>query len=115
MKKNTMTLEGGEFIDAYNRTIKKDIAGTIYARVDVANQIFVVVRNETESEIVGGVGEKKSLNNTRWHLQDRIYDSDELATSVCTSFNPWYKVEEDGHKSNRKTKHQGMGRDQKGV
>lgn len=50
--------------------------------------------DETESEIVGGVGEKKSLNNTRWYLQDRIYDSDELATSVCTSFNPWYKVEE---------------------
>lgn len=47
-------MRGGEFIDAYNRTIKKDIAGTIYARVDVANQIFVVVRNETESEIVGG-------------------------------------------------------------
>lgn len=52
------------------------------------------INDETESEIVGGVGEKKSLNNTRWYLQDRIYDSDELATSVCASFNPWYKVDE---------------------
>ena len=46
----------------------------------------------------GGVGAKKSMNNTRWYLQDRIYDSDELATSVCTAFNPWYKVvENDGN------------------
>ena len=48
-----MTLEGGEFIDAYNRVIKKDIAGCIYAGVDQKNQIFVVVKDETESEIVG--------------------------------------------------------------
>lgn len=55
MEKNTMTLEGGEFIDAYNRAIRRDgIAGTIYAGIDAKNQIFVVVKDETESEIVGG-------------------------------------------------------------
>lgn len=56
----------------------------------------------------GGVGEKKSLNNTRWYLQDRIYDSDELATSVCTSFNPWYKVIENEHESNRDAESSGQ-------
>ena len=56
----------------------------------------------------GGVGEKKSQNNTRWYLQDRIYDSDELATSVCTAFNPWYKVEENEHESNRNAESSGQ-------
>lgn len=49
MQKNTMTLEGGEFIDAYNRVIKKDIAGTIYAGIDAKNQIFVVVKDADKS------------------------------------------------------------------
>lgn len=45
LERNKMTLEGGEFIDAYNRVIKKDIAGCIYAGVDQKNQIFVVVKD----------------------------------------------------------------------
>ena len=43
-----MTLEGGEFIDAYNRVIKNDIAGCIYSGVDQKNQIFVVVKNDSD-------------------------------------------------------------------
>ena len=43
-----MALEGGEFIDAYNRVIKKDIAGCIYAGVDQKNQIFVVVKDDSD-------------------------------------------------------------------
>ena len=50
MQKNTMTLEGGEFIDAYNRAIRRDgIAGTIYAGIDAKNQIFVVVNDADKS------------------------------------------------------------------
>ena len=53
LEKNTMTLEGGEFIDAYNRVIKKDIAGCIYAGVDQKNQIFVVVKDDSDRRNTG--------------------------------------------------------------
>ena len=42
-----------------------------------------------EPKVIGGIGEKKSNNGTQWFLQDRIYDNN-IATSICTSFNPYY-------------------------
>ena len=41
-------------------------------------------------KVLGGVGEKDSNNNTQWKQQNRIYD-DNVAISVTTSFNPYYK------------------------
>ena len=40
--------------------------------------------------VIGGIGEKKSNNNTQWYQQDRIYDNN-LAISITTCFNPYYK------------------------
>lgn len=45
-----------------------------------------------EPQVIGGIGEKKSNGGRQWYLQDRIYDNN-LATSVTTAFNPYYKVE----------------------
>lgn len=45
-----------------------------------------------EPQVIGGIGEKKSNGGRQWYLQDRIYDNN-LATSVTTAFNPYYKAE----------------------
>lgn len=34
--------------------------------------------------VFGGLGEKKSNNNTQWYLQDRIFDSDGLSPALTT-------------------------------
>ena len=39
----------------------------------------------------GGLGEKKSNNNTQWHIQDRIYDSRRLCPAL-TSFKADYLI-----------------------
>lgn len=41
-------------------------------------------------EVVGGVGEKKSNNGTQYYQQDRIYN-DNVAISITTECNPYYK------------------------
>jgi site-specific DNA-cytosine methylase len=46
-----------------------------------------------EPKVIGGIGEKKSNGGRQWYLQDRVYDNN-IATSVTTGFNPYYKVEE---------------------
>lgn len=55
-----------------------------------ASQQFVI---EDEPKVIGSIGEKKSNGGRQWYLQDRIYD-DNIATSITTAFNPYYKVEE---------------------
>ena len=54
--------------------------------------------------VIGGIGEKKSNKNTQWYQQDRIYDNN-LAISITTCFNPYYKDGggENGHFKNKKT------------
>ena len=43
---NDLASCGGEFIDAYNRTIRRDdIAGTIDAGIDFRNEKYVVVND----------------------------------------------------------------------
>ena len=44
-----------------------------------------------EAKVVGGIGEKKSNNNTQYYQQDRIYDN-EISIAVTTAFNPYYQV-----------------------
>ena len=49
-------------------------------------------------QVIGGVGEKDSNNNTQWKQQNRVYDGD-AAISITTSFNPFYKVNTIGNYS----------------
>ena len=47
--------------------------------------------NSEKPKVIGGIGEKKSNGGTQWYQQDRIYD-DNIAISITTAFNPYYKV-----------------------
>ena len=46
--------------------------------------------NNDKPQVIGGIGEKKSNNGKQWYQQDRIYDEN-VAISVTTAFNPYYK------------------------
>ncbi len=76
-----------DFIDAYNKQVKSDISGTITTRVSASNCSFVA----DKITLLGGVGEKKSNNNTQWYLQDRVYSGEGIALAVTTSVNPNYQ------------------------
>lgn len=67
----------------------KKVSNTLLASGN--NNGIVVLGNygTDEPKVIGGIGEKKSNNGTQWFLQDRIYDNN-IATSICTSFNPYY-------------------------
>ena len=65
----------------------KEISSTILAG---SPPEAVVTRDTDEPKVLGGLGEKKSNGGTQWYQQDRIYD-DNVAISVTTSFNPYYK------------------------
>ena len=52
--------------------------------------IPIIFRNDIEPKVLGGIGEKKSNGGTQWYQQDCIYD-DNIAISVTTTFNPYYK------------------------
>lgn len=43
-----------------------------------------------EVKLLGGIGEKKSNGGTQHYEQDRIYDSEQIATAVATSVAPYY-------------------------
>ena len=46
-----------------------------------------------KARVVGGIGEKKSNNNTQWYQQDRIYD-DNVSISITTECNPYYATKD---------------------
>ena len=72
-------------LNGENKDIKENnISPTLDTRCDC---LGVVVNDEPK--VIGGIGEKKSNDGTQWHLQDRVYDN-KVATSICTSFNPYY-------------------------
>ena len=66
---------------------EKEIHPTILARYEGAPTLL------QEPKVIGGIGEKKSNGGTQWYQQDRIYDNN-VAISVTTGFNPYYKVDE---------------------
>ena len=49
---------------------------------------FIEVKNEPQ--VIGGIGKKKSNGGTQWYQQDRVYNND-IAISVTTECNPYYK------------------------
>ena len=44
---------------------------------------------ENKAQVLGGIGEKNSNNNTQWKQQNRIYDNN-VSIAVTTCFNPNY-------------------------
>ena len=65
--------------------------------------------------LYGGIGDKNSNNNTQWYQQNRIYDADGIALCISSAFNPWYKVIENEHESNRIVEHKGDGDNQESI
>lgn len=59
----------------------------------IKNIIYEDVKenDELKPQVLAGIGKKNSNKNTQWHQQDRIYN-DNIAISVTTTFNPYYKV-----------------------
>ncbi len=83
---NTTTYESGKF---EKRVLQESgISRTLCAR-DYKDPKCV----EVEPKVIAGIGEKKSNGGTQWYQQDRVYDGD-VAISVTTAFNPYYKVDE---------------------
>ena len=73
-------------METHRGTVQSGMAQTIKTGIDVG----VVVKDEPK--VIGGIGEKKSNNGTQWYQQDRIYD-DNIAISVTTICNPYYKCD----------------------
>lgn len=44
---------------------------------------------QNECNLIGGIGEKDSNNNTQWKMQNRIYSSSSSSPSIATAFNPY--------------------------
>jgi DNA (cytosine-5)-methyltransferase 1 len=76
--------------DGYNQRIRAEqgVVGTLTTNcgADLKRNGQGII----EPQVIGGIGEKKSNGGTQWYLQDRIYDNN-IATSVTTAFNPYYK------------------------
>lgn len=71
-----------------SRIIDKDyIAPTFKENHGTINAIVV-----NEPKLLGGIGEKLSNNGTQYYLQDRIYDSNEIAMCQATTANPYYQT-----------------------
>jgi DNA (cytosine-5)-methyltransferase 1 len=82
-KQGYLEAEEGDGVDISGRmeyhrgTVQKGKIQTINT-----NQDYGVV-------VLGGIGEKKSNNNTQWYMQDRIYDN-KVGISLATTANPNY-------------------------
>lgn len=74
-----------------NNSRNNNISPTLDTRCDC---LGIVVKennmNNDKPQVIGGIGEKKSNNGKQWYQQDRIYDEN-VAISVTTAFNPYYK------------------------
>lgn len=80
-------LSHGTILDLYNRTCHNNIAQTIDTGYHNSQRVCV-----KEPCVVGGIGEKKSNGGSQWYQQDRVYDNN-MAISVTTAFNPYYKTD----------------------
>lgn len=71
-----------------------NIAPTLDTRCDCLGVVVkdTNMNNKIKPKVIGGIGEKKSNNGRQWYLQDRIYNN-EIAVSIATSYNPYYKEE----------------------
>lgn len=70
-----------------------DVSRRVYSGDGLAPTIHTCGGGNTEPKVLAGIGEKKSNGGTQWYQQDRVYDN-QVAISVTTAFNPYYKVDE---------------------
>jgi DNA (cytosine-5)-methyltransferase 1 len=82
-------------VDEGIRTFEDNCMGTLRT-IDACGCKHII--KPLEPKVLGGIGEKKSNKGTQWYQQDRIYDNN-IAISVTTSFNPYYKVKREETRS----------------
>ncbi len=70
-----------------------DVSRRVYSDDGISPTIHTCGGGNTEPKVIAGIGEKKSNGGTQWYQQDRVYDNN-IAISVTTGFNPYYKVNE---------------------
>ena len=70
-----------------------DVSRIVYSEEGISPTIHTCGGGNTEPKVIGGIGDKKSNGGTQWYQQDRIYDNN-VAISVTTVCNPYYKVDE---------------------
>ena len=68
-----------------------DVSRRVYSDNGIAPTIHTCGGGNTEPKVLAGIGKKKSNGGTQWYQQDRVYDNN-IAISVTTAFNPYYKV-----------------------
>ena len=76
-------LKGDKPIDTV-QSVDTNLSPTLDTRCDCLGVAVESVR------LIGDIGEKKSNGGTQFYEQDRVYDSNGLATSIPTSFHPNY-------------------------
>lgn len=84
-----------KMFNPYNCSEIKDVAPTQTTNCgNTASSSTVLVKeknmNQDKPKVLCGIGEKKSNGGRQWYQQDRVYD-DNVAISVTTSYNPYYK------------------------
>lgn len=80
-------------LEAMEQTDKAGVSPTLTTRSGAYAAGMILVKEELEPKVLGGIGEKDSNGGTQWKQQNRIYDNN-VAISVTTGFAPYYKTEE---------------------
>ena len=89
--KAVTTRAGGRMDDNFIKIKNATKKGYLEAQAGQKEMIqTLTTQNNLGVCVIGGIGEKKSNGGTQWYQQDRIYD-DNVAISVTTAFNPYYK------------------------
>lgn len=89
-KQGYLLAQDGDGLDLETREGRRGrVQKGIIQTLNTQDNKGVVVK---EPEVIGGVGEKKSNNDTQWYLQNRVYDGD-VAITTTTTCNPYYKTD----------------------
>lgn len=80
-------------LEAMEQTDKQGVSPTLTTRSGAYAAGMILVKEELEPKVLGGIGEKDSNDGTQWKQQNRIYDNN-VAISITTGFAPYYKTEE---------------------
>ena len=93
-------VEDGDFIDAYNRNVKKDVAGTITTRVSASNDVFIAIKNNNSKgyELATDVGvivkdeyagtyDYAQSNTLRPTEESRFHEGNNLSGTILASGN----------------------------
>lgn len=81
-------------LEAMEQTDKNGISPTLTTRSGAYAAGMILIKEDIEPKVLGGIGEKDSNGGTQWKQQNRIYDNN-VAISLATGFAPWYQTEEE--------------------